>query len=178
MADRNLSAAQTIPPLTHTGGMVRVIAGMSASQALPAPTHDARMAAIVSLGGGQVMPALTMQASAIVFGDPWPTPPPPRRLTAFDRAARLLHRDRNVGTDAEYRKPNTAWVPLRIVVSRSSNDLGTARGDAISADILTTDAAPRRGDELRIGGTVYRIEEVEPDGIGVSVRCTLGTVAS
>jgi hypothetical protein len=92
-----------------------------------------------------------------------------------------LHADGNMGTDAEFRRPPGAWLALRITLSKPASDLlglgGIgARAGTIEAVMLAADYAPlspMRGDEVRIAGTVHRVEAVEPDALRLSWRLIL-----
>jgi hypothetical protein len=97
---------------------------------------------------------------------------------AFAAAMAALHADGNIGCDAAYRRPPGAWIDVRVVLT-SPNDmvpglagLGTRAG-SITATLLATDATPVRGDELRLGSVVHRVEDAARDAIGISWRLTL-----
>ena len=103
---------------------------------------------------------------------------------AFARALAALHADANIARGADYRRPPGDWIPVRVVLS-DADDVATglgalgARSGSRAASVMTTDATPVRGDELRIEGAVYRIEDVQrQDAEGLSWRCTLATLAS
>jgi hypothetical protein len=102
-------------------------------------------------------------------------------MSAFATALAALHADPNIGAAADYRRPPSSWLPVRIVLSSPSDQLGALGGVAMragttSATLLISDAAglaPQRGDELRVAGTIYRIEDAELDALGISCRLVL-----
>ena len=103
---------------------------------------------------------------------------------AFAAALTALHADPNFGTDAAWRRPPADWVKLRVVLA-SPNDIVPglgglgglgARAGTVTATVLSADATPLRGDELRIDGAVHRIEDAVRDPLGLSWRVTLSPV--
>lgn len=97
---------------------------------------------------------------------------------AFAAAMAALHADPNIGCDAAYRRPPGDWIAVWVVLA-SPNDavpglagLG-ARAGSVTATLLAADATPVRGDELRIGSVVHRIEDAVRDALGLSWRLTL-----
>jgi hypothetical protein len=95
---------------------------------------------------------------------------------AFAAALATLHADPNMGTDAEWRAAaGGAWRPVRL------GGPG-ARAGALKATLRAADLAPdtpRRGDLLRrlSPPETWRIEEVEPDPLGLSWRLSLARSA-
>ena len=108
--------------------------------------------------------------------------------SAFAAAVATLHADPNMGTDAEWRAAaGSAWRPVRALLSAPADDVaglggpGTRAG-ALSATLRAADLAPdtpRRGDLLRrlSPPETWRIEEVDPDPLGLSWRLSLARSA-
>jgi hypothetical protein len=102
-------------------------------------------------------------------------------MSAFAAAMAVLHADPNISAAADYRRPPSSWLPVRIVLSSPSDQLGTlggvgTRAGTMSATLLASDiggVVPQRGDELRIAGMVHRIEDAELDALGISCRLVL-----
>ena len=105
-------------------------------------------------------------------------------MSAFASAMTALLADRNIGSDAEFRRPPLAWVPVRIALSQPADAvLGFgnpgARSGGIEAVIRAaqiTGFAPRRGDEMRIDGMVRHVEAAKPDALGITWRLTLSDI--
>jgi hypothetical protein len=96
-------------------------------------------------------------------------------MTAFDRAAATLHRDKNLGMDAYYRVPPAPFpdAPIRVIISTPTDALGAVIAGTVAADVLCADATPERGAELRIGAATYRVESADRDAQATSWRCSL-----
>lgn len=105
-------------------------------------------------------------------------------MSVFADAMEALHADENIGTDAEFRRPPGAWVPLRAILAQPADDVPGygnpgARAGAIEAVVLTTalpGIAPARGDELRVAGWVRHIESARPDPVGITWRLILSDI--
>ncbi len=103
-------------------------------------------------------------------------------MSAFAGALAALHADANMGVDAAFRRPPGDWIALRILLTRPADEVpGFAgpggRAGTVEATLLAADCAPlspARGDELRIGEVVHRVEAADPDALGLSWRLTLG----
>ena len=105
---------------------------------------------------------------------------------AFAAALATLHADPNMGIDAEWRAAaGGAWRPVRVLLSTPSDDLaglGGAGAGALAATLRAADLAPdtpRRGDLLRrlSPPETWKVEEVEPDPLGLSWRLSLARSA-
>jgi hypothetical protein len=102
-------------------------------------------------------------------------------MSAFDSAMATLLADPNMAIAAEWRAASGGpWRPLRMVLTTAAQEIGAigARGAALEAVLRTTDLAPdtpRRGDLLRrlSPPETWRIEEAEPDALGLTWRLTL-----
>lgn len=107
-------------------------------------------------------------------------------MTAFASAMAALLADRNIGSDAEFRRPPFAWVPVRIAFSQPADaapGFGVPGGRAGGIEALLRGAeitgfVPQRGDELRFGGHVRSVEEARPDALGITWRLILSDVLS
>ncbi len=108
--------------------------------------------------------------------------------SAFAAALAALHADPNMGTDAEWRAAaGGAWRPVRVLLSAPADDVAGlggpgARAGALEATLRTADLAPdapRRGDLLRrlSPPETWKIEEVDPDTLGLSWRLSLARSA-
>lgn len=102
-------------------------------------------------------------------------------MTAFTTALATLHADPNLGEAASFRRPPYVWQSCSIIRVRPNDPMGGlatpgARAGAIHVDVLAAEISerPRKGDEVRIGTTVYRVDDCEPDELGLSYRLTLG----
>jgi hypothetical protein len=107
---------------------------------------------------------------------------------AFAAALATLHADPNMGIDAEWRAAaGGAWRPVRVLLSTPSDDVAGlggpgARAGALAATLRAADLAPdtpRRGDLLRRLSPLetWKVEEVEPDSLGLSWRLSLARSA-
>jgi hypothetical protein len=102
-------------------------------------------------------------------------------MSAFASMLAAVHADSNIGTPADFRHPPGPWVPARVVLSRPTDTVGGlgglgSRAGSLAATILTGDIAslePQRGDEVRIGTAVHRVEDAERDPLGLSWRLVL-----
>jgi hypothetical protein len=102
-------------------------------------------------------------------------------MSAFDGAMAALIADPNIAIPAEWRAAaGGPWRPLRVALTTAAQEIGTigARGVALEAVLRVADISPdtpRRGDMLRrlSPPANWRIEEVEPDALGLSLRLTL-----
>jgi hypothetical protein len=102
-------------------------------------------------------------------------------MSAFAAALAAVHADTNIGTPADFRRPPGPWVPARMVLSRPTDTIGGlaglgTRAGSLTATILAGDIAPlepQRGDEVRIGTAVHRVEDAERDPLGLSWRLIL-----
>ena len=102
-------------------------------------------------------------------------------MSAFDGAMVTLLADPNMAVAAEWRA--AAGGPLRslrVMLTTAAQEIGAigARGVALEAVLRVADLSPntpRRGDLLRrlSPPETWRIEEVEPDALGLSLRLTL-----
>lgn len=96
-------------------------------------------------------------------------------MSVFDTALATLHADTNLAQDAHFRRPPYAWVAVRVILSQPTDSLGQARAGSLQADLAAsaiTDT-PQPADELRIGTTVYTVEDTERDALGLSWRLQL-----
>ena len=96
-------------------------------------------------------------------------------MTAFDDLVADLHADEDLATAAQFRRPPHGWAAVRVIVSQPTDALGQARAGSLAADLIAsaiTDT-PQPGDELRIDGTVYVVDDTERDALGLSWRLTL-----
>jgi hypothetical protein len=107
---------------------------------------------------------------------------------AFAAAQAALHADPNLSTEAEWRAATGgAWRPLRVLLAAPSETVGGfggigGRAFAVQATLQVTDLAPdtpRRGDLLRrlSPPETWKVEEVEPDPLGLSWRLSLARSA-
>ena len=102
-------------------------------------------------------------------------------MSAFDGAMATLLADPNMAVAAEWRAATGGpWQPLRVMLTTAAQEIGAigARGVALEAVLRVADLSPntpRRGDLLRrlSPPETWRIEEVEPDALGLSLRLTL-----
>jgi hypothetical protein len=102
-------------------------------------------------------------------------------MSAFDGAMATLLADPNMAVAAEWRAAaGGPWRSLRVMLSTAAQEIGAigARGVALEAVVRVADLSPdtpRRGDLLRrlSPPETWRIEEVEPDALGLSLRLTL-----
>ena len=102
-------------------------------------------------------------------------------MSAFDGAMAALFADPNIAVAAEWRAAaGGPWRPLRVALTTAAQEIGTigARGVALEAVLRVADISPdtpRRGDMLRrlSPPANLRIEEVEPDALGLTLRLTL-----
>lgn len=102
-------------------------------------------------------------------------------MSVFDVAQATLHADGNIGQAADYRRPPaTAWTSLRVVLSSPTDVIGglgatAGRSGTLQIVIRAADLAsrPLRGDEFRLSGTVYKVEDVERAPLSISYRVTL-----
>jgi hypothetical protein len=103
---------------------------------------------------------------------------------AFAAALATLHADPNMGTDAEWQAAaGGAWRPVRMLLSAPADDVAAlgglgARAGALAATLRAAELAPetpRRGDQLRrlSPPETWKVEEVEPDPLGLSWRLSL-----
>jgi hypothetical protein len=108
-------------------------------------------------------------------------------MSAFAGAMAALLADANLGADAAYRRPPSAWTAVRVVRSAPDEQLGGLGGAGSRADSLSVVIAadtvaafgllpPLRGDEVLLAGAAYRVEDAEADALGGSWRLTLATV--
>jgi hypothetical protein len=89
--------------------------------------------------------------------------------------------DPNMAVAAEWRAAaGGTWRPLRVMLTSAAQEIGAigARGVALEAVVRVADLSPdtpRRGDLLRrlSPPETWRIEEVEPDALGLTWRLTL-----
>jgi hypothetical protein len=102
-------------------------------------------------------------------------------MSAFDGAMVTLLADPNMAVAAEWRAAaGGPWRSLRVMLTTAAQEIGAigARGVALEAVLRVADISPdtpRRGDLLRrlSPPETWRIEEVEPDALGLSLRLTL-----
>ncbi|MCA3281064.1 MAG: hypothetical protein ING10_17520 [Roseomonas sp.] len=105
-------------------------------------------------------------------------------MSAFDGAMVALVADPNMAIAVEWRAAAGAeWRPLRVLFSAPSDPVAAlpglgARATSLEAVLRVADLAPdtpRRGDLLRrlSPAETWRIEEVEPDPLGLTLRLTL-----
>jgi hypothetical protein len=102
-------------------------------------------------------------------------------MSAFDGAMATLLADPNIAVAAEWRAAaGVEWRPLRVALTTAAQEIGAigARGVALEAVLRVADLSPdipRRGDLLRrlSPSETWRIEEVEPDALGLTLRLTL-----
>lgn len=96
-------------------------------------------------------------------------------MTAFTDLVEDLAADADLGQAAHFRRPPYAWVAVRVILSQPTDGLGQARAGSLQADLAAsaiTDT-PQPADELRIGATVYVVEDTERDALGLSWRLQL-----
>jgi hypothetical protein len=107
---------------------------------------------------------------------------------AFAAALATLHADPNMATDAEWRAAGGGtWRPVRVLLSAPADDVAGlggpgARAGALEATLRAAELAPdtpRRGDLLRrlLPPETWKVEEVEPDPLGLSWRLSLARSA-
>jgi hypothetical protein len=102
-------------------------------------------------------------------------------MSAFDGAMVTLLADPNMAVAAEWRAAaGGPWRSLRVMLTTAAQEIGAigARGVALEAVLRVADLSPDtpgRGDLLRrlSPPETWRIEEVEPDALGLSLRLTL-----
>ncbi len=102
-------------------------------------------------------------------------------MSVFDGAMAALLADPNMAVAAEWRAAaGGPWRSLRVMLITAAQEIGAigARGVALEAVLRAADLSPdtpRRGDLLRrlSPPETWRIEEVEPDALGLSLRLTL-----
>jgi len=102
-------------------------------------------------------------------------------MSAFDGAMATLLADPHMAVAAEWRAAaGGPWRPLRAMLTTAAQEIGAigARGVALEAVLRVADLSPdtpRRGDLLRrlSPPETWRIEEVEPEALGLSLRLTL-----
>ncbi len=102
-------------------------------------------------------------------------------MSVFDGAMAALLADHNIAVAAEWRAAaGGEWRPLRVILATAAQEIGAigARGVALEAVLRVADLSPdtlRRGDLLRrlSPPETWRIDEVEPDALGLSLRLTL-----
>jgi len=102
-------------------------------------------------------------------------------MSVFDGAMATLLADPNMAVAAEWRAAaGGEWQPLRVMLATAAQEIGAigARGVALEAVLRIADLSPdtpRRGDLLRrlSPPETWRIEEVEPDALGLTLRLTL-----
>lgn len=96
-------------------------------------------------------------------------------MDVFATALATLHADRNMGQAADYRRPPYVWQPVRVILSRPTDVLGNIRAGSLMADIpaAAITVEPQRGDELRLDGVVYVVDDPERDVLALSWRLTL-----
>ena len=102
-------------------------------------------------------------------------------MSAFDAAMATLFADPNMAVAAEWRAAaGSPWRPIRVALTTAAQEIGAigARGVALEAVLRVADLSPdtpRRGDLLRrlSPPETWRIEEAEPDPLGLTWRLTL-----
>jgi hypothetical protein len=102
-------------------------------------------------------------------------------MSAFDGAMAALLADPNMAVAAEWRAATGGpWRSLRVMLTAAAQEIGAigARGVALEAVLCVADLSPdtpRRGDLLRrlSPPETWRIEEAEPNALGLSLRLTL-----
>jgi hypothetical protein len=102
-------------------------------------------------------------------------------MSAFDGAMVTLLADPNMAVAAEWRAAaGGPWRSLRVMLTTAAQEIGAigARGVALEAVLRVADISPdtpRRGDLLRrlSPPETWRIEEVEPDALGLTLRLIL-----
>jgi hypothetical protein len=102
-------------------------------------------------------------------------------MSAFYAAMATLFADPNIAVAAEWGTASGGlWRPLRVALTTAAQEIGAigARGVALEAVLRVADLSPdtpRRGDLLRrlSPPETWRIEEVEPDALGLTWRLTL-----
>lgn len=100
-------------------------------------------------------------------------------MTAFEAAIEDLHADEDFSVAASYRQPPYTWQSVRVILSQPTDITGAVRAGSMQAEIRAaalTDT-PQRGDELRIGGATYTVEDTERDVLGLSWKLTLSEPA-
>jgi hypothetical protein len=101
-------------------------------------------------------------------------------MTVFDTALATLHADPNMGAAAQFRRPPWTWQSVRVILSQPTDITGSIRAGTLQAEIrgaAITDP-PQRGDELRIDGTTYTVEDTERDVMALSWKLTLSEPAA
>ena len=86
-----------------------------------------------------------------------------------------IHADANMATAAHYRRPPYVWQSVNVILSQPTDVLGAVRAGTLAADMLTSSVTdtPQRGDQIRIGQTIYTVQDTERDVLGLSWRLTL-----
>lgn len=101
-------------------------------------------------------------------------------MTVFATALARLHADANMGVAAYFRRPPYTWQSVRVILSQPTDITGAIRAGTLTAELraaATTDT-PQRGDEVRIDGTTYAVEDAERDVQGLSWKLTLSQPAT
>lgn len=101
-------------------------------------------------------------------------------MTVFDAAADVLFEDQNLGQDATYYAGGKgAGLAVRILLAspqriETFGQSGAIVYDRFASIRISEVASPAKGDTLKIGGTMYRIEtNPQADAKGLLNRCGL-----
>lgn len=108
-------------------------------------------------------------------------------MGVFDDAVADLHTDEDLTIAASYRRPPYTWTAVRAILSQPATELGGARSGALQVSIPAAGLsdAPRHGDQVKLSvavaigntarpaGTVFTVEDAEPDDLALSYALTL-----
>lgn len=102
-------------------------------------------------------------------------------MSAFARAVAKLHAGPMAIAAAFHRAVGETWTPLRVIETSASEETGSARSRAKTVEIQAADLAdgpPLRNDFVEITPTLYRIDDAEPDTLGLSYACRLALASA
>lgn len=101
-------------------------------------------------------------------------------MTVFSTALATLHADTNLSVAASYRRPPYAWQSCSVILSQPTDIAGSAIAGQLSAEIRAAEVTdePQRGDEVRIDGTTYTVEQAERDVLALTWKLTLSEPAT
>jgi hypothetical protein len=96
-------------------------------------------------------------------------------MTAFDTAIDDLHSDEDLSVAVSFRRPPYTWQSVRAILSKDADAFGVARAGRLIAEVRAASLAdiPQRGDQVRIDGTVYAVDDAERDVLALTYRLTL-----
>lgn len=96
-------------------------------------------------------------------------------MGVFDTAIDDLHSDEDLSVAVSFRHPPYTWQTVRMILSKDADAFGVARAGRLIAEVraASLDDVPQRGDEVRIDGTVYGVDDAERDVLALTYRLTL-----